>query len=60
MQSLVIPLFAANNRTAMVTYHQLPSASATDVQLFGLDQSGLEGTLQTWLLRSANNLRGGQ
>ena len=44
----------------MVTYHQLPSASATDVQLFGLDQSGLEGTLQTWLLRSANNLREGQ
>ena len=47
-----------NNRTAMVTYHKLPSAIASDVKLFGLDQLGLEGTLQTWLLKSANNLPG--
>ena len=42
-----------NNRSAMVHYSVNPTASETDVQLFGT--SDVEGSITTWEMRAANN-----
>ena len=43
-----------NNRTAMVTYHSIPSATSTQVALFGVG-TGIKASIKTWVLGAANN-----
>eukprot|EP00040_Diaphanoeca_grandis_P043581 m.9702 g.9702 ORF g.9702 m.9702 type:complete len:637 (-) comp7875_c0_seq1:107-2017(-) len=43
-----------NNRTAMVTYSDPASETATGVELFGID-SNVKATATTWALKQANN-----
>jgi hypothetical protein len=48
-----------NNRTAIVSYYpSIPTASATEVALFGV-VSGIEAEIKTWQLDAANNFAAG-
>jgi hypothetical protein len=44
----------ANNRTAMATYHEVPSAASTEVVIIGAG-AGVKASIRSWVLEAANN-----